>query len=90
MAALSGERSSQNKSTSKKAGPLINGLMRLGGASQDLSAARKPTGPESFGWFIFQGGRERGQFILELVAFLFGCPAAIFSLRLLLFLAPLA
>ena len=41
MVALSGEQGSQNV-TSKEAGSLINGLMGPGGASQDLSATRKP------------------------------------------------
>src|SRR6266576_6374236 len=42
MAALSGERSCQNSRRAKKAGLLVGGLTRLGGASQDLPAARKP------------------------------------------------
>src|SRR5712691_1095048 len=49
--------------------------MGLGGASQDLSAARTPLRLEAFDRFIFQGGRERGQFSFELVAFLVWVPA---------------
>src|SRR6266850_3527220 len=61
MAALSGERSCQNGRRAKRQGLLVGGLTRLGGASQDLPAARKPfrTGQQSSSLSTkLQGGKK--------------------------------
>src|SRR3979411_1777555 len=68
MAALSGERSCQNGRRAKGRGLLVGGLTRLGGASQDLPAARKPfrTDQQSSSLsFKLQGERKRGRFNLS-------------------------
>jgi len=73
MAALSGERSCQNGRRAKRQGLLVGGLTRLGGASQDLPAARKPfrTGQQSSSLsFKLQGGKESAADSIESVALL--------------------
>src|SRR5439155_22619568 len=66
------------QSKSKEAGLLIEGLMRLGGASQDLSAARKPfrTG-QSSSLSIKYKGEESAADSIESVALSFGAQTSL-------------
>src|SRR5437016_4430266 len=59
------------QSKSKEAGLLIDGLMRLGGASQDLSAARKPSRTGQSSSLSKYKGEESAADSIESVALLF-------------------